>query len=220
LPEGFTVNPSQANGLQACSEAQIGYLGKSPDPSGEYENFTGTAPECPQASKVGTVELETPDLASEVCKGEARPLTECTAESEREKVPLTGSIYVARQFENPFGSLLAIYIVVDDERTGVVVKLPGELKSTEYRTDHRHVRRYPPVPLQRTTHPLLRWQQGRAEDPRYLRLVHPGLRTRTMVRRSWGSPERYVQPAVRDQSGCGRRYVRGRRGAGAEQPVL
>jgi len=128
LPEGFTVNPAQANGLQACSEAQIGWLGKSPDSSGEYENFTPSAPECPQSSKVGTVELESPDLSSEACRGEARPLSECTAESEREKVPLTGSIYVARQFENPFGSLLAIYIVIDDERTGVVVKLPGELK--------------------------------------------------------------------------------------------
>jgi hypothetical protein len=54
---------------------------------------------------VGTVEVETPSLAG----------------------TLEGSIYLARQNENPFGSLLALYIVVDDPTTGVVIKLPGRL---------------------------------------------------------------------------------------------
>jgi hypothetical protein len=92
LPPGFTVNPSSASGLGACSSTQIG-LG-SPDP-----------PTCPDASKIGSVELTTPLLPD----------------------TLHGSIYLASQFDNPFHSLLAGYIVVDDPTTGVVVKIPGNL---------------------------------------------------------------------------------------------
>jgi hypothetical protein len=123
LPEGLTVNPSSANGLGACSEAQVGI-----SPTGVPN---AAAPECPDSSKVGTVELETPALAMEACKQSDVPLQECPAEDEREKTPLTGSIYVARQLENPFGSLLALYIVINDPRTGVVVKLPAEIKTNE-----------------------------------------------------------------------------------------
>jgi hypothetical protein len=121
LPQGMTVNASSANGLEACSLAQIGMSG-----AGEPN---AAQPTCPQASKVGTVELETPALASEVCKEATKNLAECPGEAARDKVPLTGSIYLARQSENPFGSLLAIYIVVDDARTGVLVKLAGEVKA-------------------------------------------------------------------------------------------
>lgn len=128
LPEGMTVNPSSANGLQACSLAQVGI---------SAEGLPNAAPPaCPEASKIGTVELETPALPSEVCKEQGpspqfKNLSECPEPSEREKVPLKGSIYVARQLENPFGSLLAIYIVIDDQRTGVVVKLAGEVKPNQ-----------------------------------------------------------------------------------------
>jgi hypothetical protein len=94
LPQGFTVNPSSAGGLGACSPGQIG-LGSAAKPT------------CPDASKIGTVELTTPLLPG----------------------VLHGSVYLATQYENPFGSLLAGYIVVDDPDTGVVVKIPGELKA-------------------------------------------------------------------------------------------
>src|SRR4029077_976711 len=39
--------------------------------------------------------------------------------------PLEGSLYVAQQGNNPFGSLLALYLVV--EADGAIVKLPGEV---------------------------------------------------------------------------------------------
>jgi hypothetical protein len=98
LPAGMTVNPSSANGLQGCSLGELGMSAAGvPD---------GTAPNCPDASKVGTVEVETPALPG----------------------ILGGSIYLARQSENPFGSLLALYIVIDDPATGVVIKLPAEVK--------------------------------------------------------------------------------------------
>jgi len=119
LPEGMVVDPSSANGLQACSLEQVGISSTGvPD---------AAPPRCPDASKIGTVELETPALAMEACKKPATPLQECPNEGEREATPLTGSIYVAKQGENPFGSLLAIYIVIDDPRTGVVVKIPAKV---------------------------------------------------------------------------------------------
>jgi hypothetical protein len=101
LPEGLNVNPSSADGLRGCSLAQIGYQGvKEGKPS-----FSAAPAECPEASKIGTVEIETPLLDH----------------------PLPGAVYLARQSENPFGSLLAIYIAVFDPESGVVVKLPGKV---------------------------------------------------------------------------------------------
>jgi hypothetical protein len=41
--------------------------------------------------------------------------------------PLEGGIYLAKQADNPFGSLLALYLAVDDAPTGVVIKLAGKL---------------------------------------------------------------------------------------------
>jgi len=123
LPEGMTVNASSANGLEACSLAQIG-MSATGVPN-------AAAPTCPDASKIGTVTLETPALAGEACKAPGKTLQECPAASEREATPLEGSIYVARQSENPFGSLLAIYIVVDDPRTGVIVKIPAQVEANE-----------------------------------------------------------------------------------------
>jgi hypothetical protein len=93
LPEGMTLSPSAANGLQACTPAQIG-LGTN-NPVG-----------CPDASKVGSVEVKTPNLEETV----------------------GGSVYVASQNDNPFKSLIALYMVLEDKERGLLVKLPGEGK--------------------------------------------------------------------------------------------
>ena len=113
LPEGMTLNPAGAGGLQACSEAEIGYLpGESAPP--EDLRFTSglpapreAAPEpfCPEASKIGTVKITTPILPN----------------------PLEGAVYLATQEENPFGSLLAMYLVAEERESGVLLKLPGEV---------------------------------------------------------------------------------------------
>jgi hypothetical protein len=101
LPEGFTVDPSAGDGLQACSIAQIGWLG------GTLENFDAAPPQCPESSKVGSLELTTPMFAG----------------------VLTGALYLAAPDENPFGSVLAAYAVVDDPVTGVRLKIAGELQA-------------------------------------------------------------------------------------------
>ncbi len=71
-------------------------------------DLLGEAPaSCPSGSKIGTVQIDTPLLEKE----------------------LEGSVYLARQGENKFGSLLAIYIAIDDPQTGIVLKLPGRIET-------------------------------------------------------------------------------------------
>ncbi len=91
FPAGMTVSPSVANGLAACTPAEIGMT-------------NGAAPTCPSASKIGAVTGQSPLLEQ----------------------PLTGSIYVAQQGANPFGSLLAIYVTAEAE--GVLIKLAGHVQ--------------------------------------------------------------------------------------------
>jgi hypothetical protein len=92
LPAGMVLNPSVAGGLQACSPAQIALS-------------SAAAATCPDAAKIGSVEVDTPILPH----------------------PLEGGVYVAEQGNNPFGSLLAIYLAVADPETGVVIKLAGHV---------------------------------------------------------------------------------------------
>ena len=44
---------------------------------------------------------------------------------------LSGSVYLAAQDQNPFNSLIALYIVAENEKLGLRVKLAGEGKLNE-----------------------------------------------------------------------------------------
>jgi hypothetical protein len=63
------------------------------------------APSCPDGSKLGAAKILTPLL----------------------EAPLEGSVYLAQQGSNPFGSLLALYVV--GEGGGMLVKLAGKVEA-------------------------------------------------------------------------------------------
>jgi hypothetical protein len=101
LPEGLVVNPSAANGLEACSPDQIGLKSAVGDP---LAHFGLEPPSCPAASSLGDVEIVTPLLGE----------------------PLKGSVYLATAHQNPFGSLLALYLSI--QGPGLDIKLPGKVE--------------------------------------------------------------------------------------------
>lgn len=115
LPQGVAVNPAGSDGLQACSEGLVGFTGFNEElfPGSRTATFTGKLPDplqsgvnfCPDASKIATAKIKTPILSN----------------------PLEGAVYLATQNENPFGSLVAMYIVAEDHESGVLVKLVGEV---------------------------------------------------------------------------------------------
>jgi hypothetical protein len=105
LPKGMTLNPSAGEGLGSCTPADFQretLLGKP-----------GTG--CPNESKVGSVRIDSPLL----------------------DLPAEGSMYIARSddpttaapgAENPFDTLIALYIVARVPERGVIIKVAGKVE--------------------------------------------------------------------------------------------
>jgi hypothetical protein len=121
LPEGVAVNPAGGDGLAGCGEGLVGFTGFDPAQP-ETAMFTATpkppfeSPEpglntCANASKIGEVTIHSPLL----------PPTQ----------PLKGFVYLATQNQNPFGSLIALYIVAEDPVSGTLIKQAFETRLTE-----------------------------------------------------------------------------------------
>jgi hypothetical protein len=106
LPEGVMANPSAGEGLLACTPAQFA-----------QESLAAADGEgCPKESRLGSLEVDTPLLAE----------------------PVGGSLYLAQQddpetptpgAENPFDSMLALYVIIESGRYGIFVKQAGEVQA-------------------------------------------------------------------------------------------
>jgi hypothetical protein len=105
LPEGMTVNPSAADGLQACSNAQFG-LGSTVEPA---EPAT-----CPLASQVGTAKVITPLLE--------QPLEGQVFLGEPECSPCNAADAEA-------GRIFRLFLQVRSVERGVIVKLVGQVSA-------------------------------------------------------------------------------------------
>jgi hypothetical protein len=94
LPEGAGINPSSANGLETCTDAQFG-------------KGTGNPIACPEASKIGFVEVETPSLPG----------------------IFGGEVYAAQPLSNDAssGEQFRIFLHVVEPRFGVNVRLEGRV---------------------------------------------------------------------------------------------
>lgn len=64
---------------------------------------------CPNDSKIGSIQIDTPLLEE----------------------PIPGSLFVAEQGNNPFNSLLALYVVAKNPKLGIMVKAAGKVEPNE-----------------------------------------------------------------------------------------
>ncbi len=112
LPVGMQTAAGAATGLETCGVGQAGFGGAGSDTGSALEtelgeqHFTSAAATCPDAAKIGTVNIKTPLLPKE----------------------LKGAVYLAEQDTNPFQSPLVLYVVAEEEDSKVLVKLAGEVK--------------------------------------------------------------------------------------------
>jgi hypothetical protein len=92
LPKGVSLSPGSAEGLGACTDEQVGIHVEGPA-------------SCPESSKVGEVEIDTPLLSK----------------------PLTGGMYLGTQLSNDptSGEMYRLFLVASG--SGVNVKLPGSV---------------------------------------------------------------------------------------------
>lgn len=94
LPEGVAISPPSGNGLDACSDAQLDLRGDS-DPA------------CPDASKIGSLKIETPVLDE----------------------PVTGTAFLGTQLSKDpaSGEMYRLFLVAKSR--GVLIKLKGAVKA-------------------------------------------------------------------------------------------
>jgi hypothetical protein len=102
LPEGMTVNPSLGAGLGVCT----------PDQYAAETITSAPGAGCPNASKIGELTVESPLFEGEV----------------------KGGLFLAEPndpedsaAENPFDSLLALYMVAKSPQRGIMVRLAGKV---------------------------------------------------------------------------------------------
>jgi hypothetical protein len=92
-------------GLTINPSAGVGLSGCRPSEYAKETISSQVGEGCPSSSKLGTVEVDTPLLS----------------------VPIHGSIYIAQPYENPFDSLISLYVVLKNPEKGILIKLAGKV---------------------------------------------------------------------------------------------
>jgi hypothetical protein len=97
LPAGMGLNPSAANGLEACTDEQFG--------KGTRNDIA-----CPAASRIGTVEVDTPPLLDG---------------------SLSGPVFVGRQLSRDpaSGNLYRIFVAAESDKYDISARLLGKVQA-------------------------------------------------------------------------------------------
>jgi hypothetical protein len=110
LPEGISVNPSGATGLQGCSDAQMGLVANGTPPRfNDDDPFDNKGQECPDGSKIGEVQVDTPVLEE----------------------PLEGDVVLGTprgtdpEVTDLAKQMFRLFIVARSEERGLVAKIAG-----------------------------------------------------------------------------------------------
>ena len=141
LPPGMGLNPAAANGLEACTDAQFGKGTRNPVA-------------CPDASKIGTVSIQTPPLPPD---------------------SLAGNVYLGQPLSGDPASGQEFRIFVDAESSPLRdLGSPDRQRQRRPpdRPAHHDLRRQPPGPVQLLPAPLRRRAEGAADQPADLRPAH------------------------------------------------
>ena len=184
LPEGFTINPSSGVGLGGCTPAD--YERET------LESLPGAG--CPNNSKLGTVEIETPLLTQKI----------------------HGSLFIAQPHDNPFDSLVALYIVAKNPETGILIKLAG--KVTPNPVTGQLVTSFENNPQLPFDHFNFHFREGQQAP-----LITPptcGTYTTQALLTPWSEPDRGIERhlLLRDHQGRRRRRVSLRRRPSVRTP--
>lgn len=110
LPRGLGINPSAAEGLQACSDAQLGKGTRNPV-------------SCPGPSKIGTVAIETPPLPAGTLTGNVY------LGSQLSRDPISGDeyrVFLHAESESRGLSVRLVANVIADPRTGQITGVVRE----------------------------------------------------------------------------------------------
>ncbi len=101
--KGATVTLPEGFGLNPSAGSGLGYCTEAQFEAEESDSLPGE--NCPEDSKIGAVRVHTPVLTEEA----------------------QGAVYIAKPFDNPFHSLLALYLVARIPSRGIVVKVAGQV---------------------------------------------------------------------------------------------
>ncbi len=181
LPPSLQPSAGAANQLDTCGVSEAGFSGGEKDTGSVLENdlqeqsFTPAAATCPNAAKLGTVNIKTPLLPNE----------------------FTGAVYLAEQDTNPFASPLVLYLVAEEPASKVLVKLAGEVQIGSTGELTSVFKKTPQAPFESLTLHLFNTERAAQATPAFCG-SYPA--TATFHTWSWEPPATESPPTARESN--------------------